>query len=572
MMKKKNVRPYSVTQFLLRSLWVTIPVGVLFLIVSIYSFFEIQKQSRLSVETSVAIYQNELSHRLGAVQHFIDWSVVHDPSINAFTSDAHMGDLRQASTDLRSRVSDMQYSTGSEYQYFLYWNERELFVNASELAMDYSTFLDVKKAIIDNANSDISISERYTWTPMMIHGKAFLCYSLTYKSHTFASVVAFDDLLKPLGSVTLGKYGSIIVKNQTLGTFYKTAPEPSGFTSVFYNSIDFPESEASLPFDLELYSDLFSNYYRIFFLQVLVFSIALIIILVTGGYMLITYRKVIRPIKLFSENLSRLDSVAGDYPALDITDHSIHELNQINDQFKNLVHEITRLRIDIYEAELEKNRFRIHFLQQQIKPHFYLNCLTTIDSMLSIGEVDTARRMLSFTSRYLRYLFQADKDFVHLSSELSHIEDYINIQNLRLGNSIDYALKTSGEYDSVKVPPLLLITFVENVVKHAIPADDILRIRICCQKLVSESEDARKKFRGSEYFEISICDNGQGIPDEIIDKLSRQLPISESGEHIGITNSIRRLDLLYSGAFELTAGNMESGGARITIHLPYLKD
>lgn len=251
-MKKKNVRPYSVTQFLQRSLWVTIPVGVLFLIVSIYSFFEIRNQSRLSVETSVAIYQEELAHRLDAVQHFIDWSIVHDPSINTFTTDAHMGDLRQASTDLRSRVSDMQYSTGSEYQYFLYWNERDLFVNASELTMDYSTFLDVKKTIIENANSDISISERYTWTPMMIHGRAFLCYSLTYKSHTFASVVAFDDLLKPLNSVTLGKYGSIIVKSQTLGAFYKTAPVPSGFTSIFYNAIDFPGNEASLPFDLEL--------------------------------------------------------------------------------------------------------------------------------------------------------------------------------------------------------------------------------------------------------------------------------------------------------------------------------
>ncbi len=571
-MKKKNKKkriPYSVTRLLRRSVWLTIPLGVLFLLVSIYSFFEIQKQNRMAVEASVGIYQEELAQRLKAVQHFVDWTVVHDPILDAFRPGSHMGDYTTASGELRSRVSDVQYATGNEYQYFFYWKKEDFFINASEFSVDYSTYLDIKQKIIDGANSELPTDDRFSWRPYFIKDRTYLCYSIHYNDHTFASVVALDDLLEPLDSIAIGKYGSIHVTDSDHGTFYETAPAPSGPAAIFYNPIYFPGEAVGLPLDLEIYSDLFGNYGRIFFLQFLVFVAALIMILITGGYLMLTYRNVIRPIKIFSENLSRLDSVEDTAPAIDLTDNSIKELNQINEQFKNLTHEITRLRINIYESELARNRFQIHFLQQQIKPHFYLNCLTTIDSMLSIGEVDTARKMLQFTSRYLRYLFQADKDYVHLKGELSHIEDYINIQNLRLGNTIRYSLDTSDEYDMVKVPPLLLITFVENVIKHAIPKEEILQLTISCKKPSSVSEDIARTFGDQECFEIKISDNGQGLPEETIDRLSRQLPIAENGEHIGITNSWQRLRLLYNDTFLLKAENSPEGGAIITIMLPY---
>ena len=174
-----------------------------------------------------------------------------------------------------------------------------------------------------------------------------------------------------------------------------------------------------------------------------------------------TYKKVILPIKIFSSNLSRMDSLSDAESAnLDLTDSKMQELNQINDQFKSLIHEITRLRINVYEAELDQNQFRIHFLQQQIKPHFYLNCLTTIDSMLSLGDVSAAQKMLQFTSKYFRYLFQADKDFVPLSSEIAHTEDYLDIQMMRLSENIEYSCDIDDNYMDVMIPPLLLITFV----------------------------------------------------------------------------------------------------------------
>ena len=253
-----------------------------------------------------------------------------------------------------------------------------------------------------------------------------------------------------------------------------------------------------------------------------------------------------------------------DGEGLVLTDSKVQELNQINDQFKNLIHEITRLRIDIYEAELDKNKFMIHFLQQQIKPHFYLNCLTTIDSMVSLGDIEAAKKMLMFTSKYFRYLFQVNKNFVPLINELTHIEDYLSIQNMRLSQSTQYTTDLPKDCYQLDIPPLLLITFVENSVKHAAPPDgESLKISIDCHKLLRSPDGP------GDILEINISDNGQGFDPEVLEKIRNNEDIvSEDGNHIGITNCIRRLNLLYGDSFELLADNITPHGARITLRIP----
>ena len=77
-----------------------------------------KKQNDASIENTISIYQNDLSHKLNAVTHFVNWTVVHDQTLDEFSSDKHMGDYSQASIDLRSRVADTQYATGVEFQYF----------------------------------------------------------------------------------------------------------------------------------------------------------------------------------------------------------------------------------------------------------------------------------------------------------------------------------------------------------------------------------------------------------------------------------------------------------------------
>lgn len=552
-------RAYPVVQILRKTLLISVPVVIIFVIVSVFSFLEIRKQNNLAVENAVSIYQTELTERLNAIEHFVQWTVFHDPILDSFSTEGHMGDYRKASTDLRLRVSDMQYSTGSEYMYFFYWDEGNLFINASEMAVTYDRYKTIRKRIISDVSQGLT-SGGLSWIPTVIGGKTYLYYAITYNHRTFVSLVPIEELLSPLHSLNLGSHGNIMFQNLKGDTYYQTAASPSGFLDYYYNEIIFRGEDAGLPFTLVVNSDMLGNYGKIFFLQFLVFLTALTLSFIMGGYILLTYKKVILPIRIFSENLSKMDSLSGvEVTTLDLTDGKLQELNQINDQFKNLIHEITRLRINIYEAELDQNKFRIHFLQQQIKPHFYLNCLTTIDSMLSLGDVSAAQKMLSFTSKYFRYLFQADKDFVTLSNEISHAEDYLDIQMMRLSEDIDYDCDIDDSHMDVLIPPLLLITFIENIIKHADSKGNVLKITVSSKDL---------EMKGSSFVAISIADNGQGFPDEIIEKIKNKEDLTEDGSHIGITNCIRRLSLLYDGNFDLSIENSVSGGAVVTLVLP----
>ena len=97
---------------------------------------------------------------------------------------------------------------------------------------------------------------------------------------------------------------------------------------------------------------------------------------------------------------------------MNFSDNEIKELEEVNEQFKNLLLQIKRLKITLYEEELDKQKIKTNYLQLQIKPHFYLNCMNLIYQMVDMDLVDDAKKMLSMVSDYLRYLFKSDNDYV----------------------------------------------------------------------------------------------------------------------------------------------------------------
>jgi sensor histidine kinase YesM len=180
--------------------------------------------------------------------------------------------------------------------------------------------------------------------------------------------------------------------------------------------------------------------------------------------------------------------------------------------------------------------------------------------MISLGDTLAAQKMLQFTSKYFRYLFQADKDFVPLSSEIAHTEDYLDIQMLRLSEDIDYSCDIDEKDMDIMIPPLLLITFVENIIKYAEPAGESLKISITGKDYVKNNED---------YIEICIKDNGQGFPAEVLEKIGKgEYLTTDDGSHIGISNCIRRLKLLYEDRFDFYLENDNNGGGVVKLGLP----
>lgn len=180
------------------------------------------------------------------------------------------------------------------------------------------------------------------------------------------------------------------------------------------------------------------------------------------------------------------------------------------------------------ELTKQSQQAEIALLRSQINPHFLFNTLNNLYSLV-YRKSDQAPGALMKLSDILRYmLYESNTEKVHLEKEIAYIKSYIELQQLRIKtpNFIQFTLE--GDPENKLIPPMLLITFIENAFKHGsknIEAPGII-INMDC--------------RDSQFnFEITnhLTDNDARTKDP------------QKG--IGLQNVKRRLELMYPGKHEL---------------------
>ncbi|WP_245893548.1 sensor histidine kinase [Polaribacter butkevichii] len=136
------------------------------------------------------------------------------------------------------------------------------------------------------------------------------------------------------------------------------------------------------------------------------------------------------------------------------------------------------LKSKFLETQLQLKEQELKFLKMQIHPHFLFNSLNTIYGF-AIAKADEAPEMILKLSNLLDYiLYQADKPKVLLIEEVNHLEDYISLEKMRFHDTLNVNFIKEKLNDSLQIPPMLLIPFVENSFKHGVIIDGILKVDI----------------------------------------------------------------------------------------------
>jgi two-component system LytT family sensor kinase len=171
-------------------------------------------------------------------------------------------------------------------------------------------------------------------------------------------------------------------------------------------------------------------------------------------------------------------------------------------------------------AEADKANAELSFLKAQINPHFLFNTLNNIYS-LAISKNENTATCIMQLSNIMRYVTdEATEDFVPLQDEINCIEDYIGLQQVRLGEKADIDLEIKGDAKNKKIAPLILMSFIENVFKYGISKRELSPIKI---KLYSETNTITFICQ-NKIFKPVVLDNRKGV---------------------GIVNSKKRLEHLY---------------------------
>lgn len=129
-------------------------------------------------------------------------------------------------------------------------------------------------------------------------------------------------------------------------------------------------------------------------------------------------------------------------------------------------------------AEEEKYKAELSFLKAQINPHFLFNTLNGIYTLAVKKSENTAPAIMRLSS-IMRYVInEAHFNYVDIEKELKYITDYIDLQKMRLSNSIKVDFLVDAEHKNYKIAPLILIPFIENAFKHGISTEDNCTIKI----------------------------------------------------------------------------------------------
>ena len=170
-------------------------------------------------------------------------------------------------------------------------------------------------------------------------------------------------------------------------------------------------------------------------------------------------------------------------------------------QNKDLQNKILTTQLQLKEQELT-------FLKKQIHPHFLFNTLNTIYGF-ALKQSDETPNMILQLSNLLDYiLYQIQKPTVLLKDEIKHIENYIALEQVRFRETLNVTVEINGINDTISIPPMLFIPFVENAFKHGKTLDGTLTIQI---NLVLQGEDLTFKIKNTTKEQTNKTQQGIGF-------------------------------------------------------------
>ena len=178
----------------------------------------------------------------------------------------------------------------------------------------------------------------------------------------------------------------------------------------------------------------------------------------------------------------------------------------------------------------------------QINPHFLFNTLECMRAMAHSSRDAQLEIMISSMSRMFRYSLYA-KPMVSLSLELEHLQNYMNVMNIRSGGRYTLRLNIDGEAGSRMVPSMILQPLAENAVTHGFAKIERINAVIMAQAICAEGPQGPVLLR--------FADNGVGIEEAAL-KTLRENSEAQNGAAHALCNIRRRMRLSFGGSFSFS--------------------
>lgn len=207
------------------------------------------------------------------------------------------------------------------------------------------------------------------------------------------------------------------------------------------------------------------------------------------------------------------------------------------------------------QEQIRLRDIELSLIQAQINPHFLYNTLDAIVWLIEIGKNDQAEKMVTSLSSYFRSFLSDGKDIVTIAEEKTHIESYLEIQQVRYRDIMEYEISIDPSIETAKLPKLTMQPLVENAIYHGLkPKRGKGRITV-----TGKCDD--------EYIVLEVSDTGAGMDEAALEDLRSRIT-SAGSKSFGLTSVYKRLKLLYGEGCHVDIESTLGEGTTIRLRIP----
>lgn len=241
------------------------------------------------------------------------------------------------------------------------------------------------------------------------------------------------------------------------------------------------------------------------------------------------------------------------------TDPSLQEFKFLFRGYNHMVDQIELLIQGTVDKQRRIRQVEMNELQEQMKPHFLYNTLDSIQALAMMGESEKVCELVERLGDFYRKSVSGGRELLTIQEELQIAKDYADILRVRFDDSFEFIISNDDECMKYEIPKLTIQPLVENSFQHGIRVknNQYGQITVCAS--VEE-----------EQLHISVRDNGDGIPQSIVEELAQNHEPTK-GKSLGLRGTIERLRLLYGDSFTYEIENQGCSVVHLYIRLEALE-
>ena len=288
--------------------------------------------------------------------------------------------------------------------------------------------------------------------------------------------------------------------------------------------------------------------------KLLISGMAVLLIATLGILMRRSFRLtdgIIQPVNIMLDKVKKVGR--GKFDMIPI-EAEIEEIEELDEGINKMARKISALLENVRQEKEMQHLTELQLIQAQVNPHFLYNTLDTIVWLIEGGMTDDAVEMISSLSIFFRTSLSKGNDIIPLSEEERHTLSYLEIQQYRYRDILEFEINIPKELSGIPVPKLSIQPLAENALYHGI------KNRRGKGKILIEGREEE------DALDLTVSDNGQGMTPERLHEVQEAIRTGERAG-FGLAAVAERIALYYGLGYGMKIFSEEGKGTTVEIRL-----